>query len=302
MKPYKPICLLLILGLLLSVVSCGSENETQTLKKTEYVLTYSDTDVLSNEEYNNIESFINTVYADFLHVDLVTYDQGPETFDKCMQVGIRGIPVIVDRLKFIENNRDLANDLWFEKCFYGLAAGSSHYARFLALCSRGITRSVKYFCMCDESLHGKDDGTATTYYCFLKYAKEKIPEITKSDVEIHKKLKSLSVFGIYALPYVLAEIENGNVEYEEYFIYIGLHISDSEYMKIADENYVSSINSIEHFDSCQKDFDRHISKLLSTGEPNTFNYKKWLQENEDDLNILFKYIDDFCVEYEAENK
>ncbi len=290
------ISLLLILCLLFSVAGCG---ETARSKAPEYILNYSDSDVLSDQEYDNIEAFINTIYPDFLHVDLVTYDQGPEVFDKCMQIGIRGIPVIVDRLKFIETDPDTATDLWLNKYFYGLAAGANRYASFLALCSRGMTRSAKYFCAYDESSHPNVSGSATTYYCFLKYAKENIPKIINSDAEIHEKLKSLSVFGVYALPYVLAQIDAGNTEYEEYLIYIGLHLSTSEYMKIADKYHVT-IDDVEEYDFGIENLEGQINELLVSGDRDGFDYKVWLSENEDDLNILFKYIDDFCAEYEAE--
>ncbi len=296
-KHYKHICFLLSFLLILCFTGCGEE--TQSPKKPEYVLNYSEDDVLSDEEYSEIEAYIDALRPDFLDVDLVTYDQSPETFDKYMSIGLRGIPVVIDRMKTIENNPVTASSMWYPSSFDGIGAGVYRYAHFLQRGIMGMTREAGYYCAYDDDSHPSAFGAATTRYCFFKYAKERIPEIIKSNDEINEKLKNLSVFGVYALPYVLAQIEQGNTEYEDYFIYIGLHLSNYEYILIADKYYVT-IDHIVNYDFDKENLDEQVEELLNSGNSKSFDYKAWLSENEDDLNILFKYVDDFCAEYEAE--
>ena len=285
---------MLALLTLLCFVACNLQSSP------EYILNYSADDVLSEEEYIEIETYVNNLYPDFLDTDLVYYEQNPETFNQFMSIGFKGVPVIIDRMKFIEENPEFVRTNWYGKYYDGIAGGVYRYASFLAVGIRGVTRTAKYFCMFDDESHPKISGVATTQYCFFLYAKKRIPEIINSDAETHEKLKELSVFGVYALPYVLAQIEQGNVEYEEYFIYIGLHLSDREYMEIASKNTVTIDYYV--YDFYTDDLNNQISTILSTGNPNNFDYKAWLNENENDLNILYKYADDFCAEYEAKQK
>ena len=130
--------------------------------------------------------------------------------------------------------------------------------------------------------------TADAICSFYRYSKTQVPKIILSDIAIDQKILELRKFGIYAVPYVIEQMENGNTKYEWFFTAIGLHLNDDIFGELAALKY------------CFSD-DMHLqADYLDNADK--FDYKVWLRENQEDLNALFEFIDAFCVEYEAEMK
>lgn len=121
---------------------------------------------------------------------------------------------------------------------------------------------------------------------FYKYAKEQIAKTLSSNSKTETKLLTLQKFGIYAVPEVVEKIKNGNVEYEEFFTVIGLHLSHQDYAELVAIKYLFSD-------------DMHTKEDYLAGSED-FDYKVWYEENKEDLDNLFKFLDAYCAEYEAE--
>lgn len=130
--------------------------------------------------------------------------------------------------------------------------------------------------------------TDTSIYAFYKHAKTEISKIIASEISLEEKLNALRKYGIYAVPEVVEQINEGNSEYEKFFVYAGLHLNDEDFVKIAGFKYLFSN-------------DLHTKEDYLTGAED-FDYKVWLEENEEDLDNLFKFLDAYCAEYESENK
>ena len=86
--------------------------------------------------------------------------------------------------------------------------------------------------------------------------------------------------------FFFASKEKGDKEYEQFFVGLGLHIDVPEFKR----------RMPNYFLSWQERFD--TTAFLEGSE--NFDYKVWLDENEEDLNNLFKFLDAYCAEYEAE--
>ena len=265
-----------------------------------YVLDYSAAETLSQEEYDSISTYIDQLNPE-IDTDITYYEQMPETYDRFFEIGLKGVPVVMDRFKIIGKDPKEANKL-YRNFSCGVNKGVYAYGNFLQYGLMGITRESTRSCTQtdSDSLHKEKciSGTDTRRYCILSYTKEQIVEIINSNKTTDKKLIALAPFGVYALPYVMAQIDQGNKDYKAYFVYIGLHLSDSEYMSIASDFYLEVPYGYESPEAEQIMAER-ISALLAKGNPEEFDYKAWLNENEDDLNALYKYMDEFCAEYEA---
>ena len=127
------------------------------------------------------------------------------------------------------------------------------------------------------------------YYVRWTHAKNELPKISKSFLSAEEKIEAYREFGIFAVPYVVKEIEKGHTEFEKFFVLIGAHLSTPDYLKIVERT------SFEQPPPTSEQIDE---ALLSCAED--FDYKVWLSENEEDLDNLFKFLDAYCAEYEAE--
>ena len=89
-----------------------------------------------------------------------------------------------------------------------------------------------------------------------------------------------------ALPYVIKQIDKGHEEYISFFTEIGLHLSHRDFAHLAllKHHGYDTLYDDEEYSAGAEDFD----------------YKVWLSENEEDLDNLFKFLDAYCEEYEAE--
>jgi hypothetical protein len=115
----------------------------------------------------------------------------------------------------------------------------------------------------------------------------KITATINSNLSVEDKISTLRTFGVFAIPSVLSELENGNTAFEKFFVAAGLHLSDQKYAEFVDmysRQYDPNIINSDEFMDGAEDFD----------------YKVWLSENEEDLDNLFKFLDAYCAEYEAE--
>ena len=130
--------------------------------------------------------------------------------------------------------------------------------------------------------------SAESICAFYRYAQKQIPEIISSDISTEEKILKLKTFGIYAVPYIIEELQNGNDEYSSFFVAIGLHLNNKEYADLVALKYGFSEDMYSRED------------YLYNAED--FDYKTWYEENKEDLDNLFKFLDAYCAEYEAEMK
>ena len=122
---------------------------------------------------------------------------------------------------------------------------------------------------------------------FYSLSKTECPKIISSGNSVKDNLAELRRYGVYAIPYVLKEIQNGFDEYTAFFTEIGLHLSVREYARLVIEKHIydDEVYSDAEYNKGAEDFD----------------YKVWYEENKEDLDNLFKFLDAYCAEYEAEN-
>jgi hypothetical protein len=65
--------------------------------------------------------------------------------------------------------------------------------------------------------------------------------------------------------------------------------------------HLGEVTGIEFVDMYSRQYDPNIinsDEFMDGAED--FDYKVWLSENEEDLDNLFKFLDAYCAEYEAE--
>lgn len=236
---------------------------------------YSESDVLSDSEYSELEAIIDGVQPpDMPWMTYVHYASAREEVKSVCEVGLRGIPVLIDKFHILnapEPPRDKAMFL--------------HYS--IAALLR-IQQSTWAYCPEEYFLN------------ILLEAKTKINDIIASDEDLTQKMSLLREYGVVSIPYVVDEIKKGNTEYEVFFVEIGLHLSPVEFADRIELpiNYPSGNVLSPKVDS----YEARRKRVRTEGSPENFDYKVWLKENEDDLKILFKYLDAYCAEYEANNK
>ena len=245
-----------------------------------YDLDFSSAESLSTEEYNEIKSYVDTLRpeVDRFFSYPFAYHWDSKNVDKLCTVGINGIPVLCDTLVEAEENQDY----WTEEVFPTAGCGWWLYREFIHEGIRGIARFNPIL-----PFSRADCGTPKFIYILWTSAKSDIPERLASDESTEEKIHYIKRYGIFAIPFVRAQIESGNTEFEAFFTEIGLHVDDSEFLRLSEFNHMLADG---------------YSTLRSSGNPEEFDYKAWLNENEDDLNALYKYMDEFCAEYEAKQK
>ena len=88
----------------------------------------------------------------------------------------------------------------------------------------------------------------------------------------------------------MEEIEKGKTEYESFFALIGAHLSTAEYMK--------SIGL--ETEDVPLPQEKKEEALLKSAEK--FDYKDWIAQNEEDIDNLFSFLDEYEKEYEQKLK
>ena len=270
-------CIILAVLLLISTAACKQAPPDITQQKPSDVTQQKPKDplegVITTEEYNEIKSYIYGV-LDEIELDLLAYSGyvyffKREESDKLSEIGYKGLPVLITE---IEKNVE--------------SGQVNVYCQFLASSVYALLRVDELAIMRDED-NGEYDRCTKKVFCLLySNAKNQIPKILKEKISTEEKIIKLREFGILAVPYILDAIETGHTEYETFFTAIGLHMDIPEYM-----NYMSDRDSL---------WEHGFEKEGFMDDAEEFDYKAWLSENEEDLDNLFKYLDAYCAEYEAE--
>ncbi len=278
-------CIILVVLLLISTVACKQSPADATQQKPTDVTQQTQSNqlnqapidplegVLAEEEYAQIQTKINGIFQE-THTDLLSYSGyvyffEREQSDKLSETaGYKGIPVLITEIEKMFDEKERFNDCEF------FAASVFALMRVDALESKYRERPGRRTCT--------KKGICLRY----RDSQEQIPEILKMKINTEEKIEKLREFGILTVPYVLEEIEKGNDEYASYFTAIGLHMETPEYMI-----YMSDRDRLWGHGFEQEGF-------MDGSED--FDYKVWLSENEEDLNNLFKFLDAYCAEYEAE--
>lgn len=151
------------------------------------------------------------------------------------------------------------------------------------------------------------------------YAYDELEETYNSDKTAEKKLIEYTRFGLLSIPYVMKELDAGNTKFELFFVLIGAHLSASDFAKLASE--LAADRSFRILLESAKDpsiiEDYEVSAWLTEvyekypydkwfeiyeedfAAVKLFDYKKWLNENEEELNALYKYLDAYMKEYDT---
>ena len=276
----KITCVLLSLCLIILLAGCGENAPTDVAKpKPTDVTQQTPRDplegVITEEEYNVIQTRINDILQetqmDLMRFSGYVYFFEREQSDKLSEaVGYKGLPVLITEIEKMFDEKEHFNDSEF------FAASVFALLRVDALESR--------------YRETPDHRTCTKKGFCLRYkdSQEQVPEILKMKISTDEKFKKLREFGILAIPYILEELEKGNTEFEKYFTAIGLHMETPEYMI-----YMSDRDRLWEHGFDQEGF-------MDGSED--FDYKVWYEENKEDLENLFKFLDAYYAEYEAENK
>lgn len=251
----------------ISFLSCGSG--TNSLKNKPIITI---TDIMPKQRIQEIELFVKESEPEWYTEEYQQYSSEAPSYgcalaasDQMCSIGIQGVPVLIELL----TEPDSAFSGSFPRDY--LLGGMYVILRIDSQEALGCEDSY-------DPIHCISD-----YYSLSKSESQKI---MAEENLVKNKIAKLCKFGIYALPYVIDEIEKGNTEYVSFFTKIGLHLTHKEYAHLAIQEY-HYLNELYY----DKDY-------LSGSED--FDYNEWLNENEEDLNNLFKFLDAYCAEYEAE--
>ncbi len=206
-----------------------------------------------------------------LELSSYCYDDLPEDFDNLIRVGIKGIPVIINAM---EANMNASKDMPNIVCGEYSPPVKFYYMGLSILTRTPLMNEYS------ESYRGylRND---------IARIQAEILKIENSDSLSSEKILKLREFGLFAVPVVLEQIEKGNTEYEKFFTSAGFHLSEKKYASLLlSRKNMGNIGIME-------------TSEFWIGSKN-FDYKVWLSENEEDLNNLFRFLDAYCAEYEAE--
>lgn len=268
----KIIAFILSISLLFLLVSCNSNTENPSSQNSSSTTeNKSPLDLVMNkEEQDSIRMFINNIEPDFdPWQSYVSYSLYKEESDTLVTVGINGFPVILTELKKIDTD----NSQFYRSGFLieGLHA-------ILRVDGGYVENFVDSYIQEDHDVGYKAERIIN----FYRFANEEAPKIISSNQDIDAKLEQLRYLGLFAIPYVTAEIKKGNTEYEAFFTEIGLHLTVQEFMEI-----MSDINL---------PYPEHYDKAEFAKGAEDFDYKQWLSENQENLDAMFKFLDEYTKE------
>ena len=264
--------LIILICICIGLCGCGTSNleedSVNDVKKP-----YTLTDYLSSDEIAQYEKEILSIELSTDSIDWrLSYKEHPEESGLLYHIGIRGLPVLIDKTKC------------FEPPLIDPGVSTEHYRKFWF---NGVIALLR----CNERLLDPGgDGNIEVLDDLLFNAEERCLKIISSLGSTNSKIKQLREYGLLAIPYVVDEIEKGNSGFERFFTDIGLHLTTEEYMSYISDTYSPIVDR----DSARYDLIRNHPKAED------FDYKVWLSENEEDLDNLFKFLDAYCAEYEAE--
>ena len=264
-------CIILAVLLLICNVACDRATTDIAQQNPEDPLE----GVITEEEYNVIQTRINDIVQE-THMNLLPYSGymyffEREQSDKLSEaVGYKGLPVLITEIeKKVEAEENYLHCAFCASTVYALLR-------------------IDELSISDRESPEYRNCTKKAFYSLYTNAKTQISDILKKEISTNEKISALRRCGIIAVPYVMSEIEKGNTEFEKYFTAIGLHMETPEYMI-----YMSDRDRLWEHGFAQEGF-------MDGSED--FDYKAWLEENKEDLDNLFKFLDAYCAEYEAENK
>ena len=241
--------------------------------------------VLNKEDQKEYSEFIDEVsFSSNSMWSTEVYYEKKESVDRLSQIGIKGLPMLIVKSIENENNDDIK-----ESSEQGIALGMS-LSRKRLFSATAILR-IKF----DSFVEPNKNAVLASknYYTYWTYAKNKLPQIADLNMTAEEKASIYREFGILAVPYVVEEIEKGDSELARFFSLIGAHLTTPEYMNITD-----TIDPEKHTNTPSPTEEEIEDILLEGGKE--FDYKVWYAENKKDLDNLFKFLDAYCAEYEAE--
>lgn len=229
--------------------------------------------ILSQAEYDKIADTINDNFPNDIDYNLsyVAYNQYADAFNKSFSVGYKGLPVLIGEIE--KNYNDDSSSV---PVLYGEWSVTIHY--YYEVFS--VLARIPY-------IHELSDCYKGDIKKDIVNIRTEISTNINSTLLVEDKISTLRTFGVLAIPAVLSELEKGNAAFENFFVAAGLHLSDQKYAELVDvysQQYNPNIINSDEFMDGAEDFD----------------YKVWLEENEEDLDNLFKFLDAYCAEYEAE--
>lgn len=324
MKMRKIIALLLSFCIMLSFSGCNNSNDPD--KDTPSAVVDSTppaqkvlNEILTAEEQEEYSLKIDAVEYSPRHGSLYipdpmgnqpTYHSMKSSIDQVVEIGIKGLPVLLQKI----------HDKPDEEIFQGssetpIPAVGNNLARHWLFTALQMLR-IPYW----------DVSTTLNKNCLQKpsimlnqafvYAYDELEKTYNSDKTAEEKLIEYTSFGLLSIPYVMKELDAGNTKYELFFVLIGAHLSASDFAKLA-----SSLSAYRSFrivlesakdPSIIEDFE--VSAWLTEvyekypydkwfeiyeedfATVKLFDYKKWLSENEEELNALYKYLDAYMAE------
>ena len=273
MKTFVKIFALLFSLILISTLCSCNQSSEDALESivTEDALK----SIMTAEEINQLSVFADGIEPSYKgEMSAVYYVHVKESADKLSQVGTKGTAFLISELDRF-TGRD---DEYLRKGFF--SAVTLAIWRTSPKAVRGA--AWQYF---DQKEH-YNEFEKECIVGFYKQANKRIPKIIAANESLDLKLDKLKTYGIISIPFIVDEINRGHSEYARYFIEIGLHLSTPEFMEFFGDLLLSDEEKRE--------------KIVNHPKAENFDYKVWLSENEEDLDNLFKFLDAYCAEYEAE--
>lgn len=215
--------------------------------------------LLSDNDIEKIEDIIDGIEVPMSFYSFSTYRAFPEEYKQLYSIGIPGIPILIEKIDSAEK-LNMETMLLIDGLFELLRADTSDFSFY------------------DIDIKIEDEIEHVGYLkSFLAYSRKQIPKIISSKADIDEKIEKLRTFGILSLPYITDKMINKNEEYAKIYTALGLHLETHEWSELH---------------TTGKDEDWYKSEEFLEGA-DTFDYKKWHQENEAALNVLNDFINDF---------
>lgn len=237
--------------------------------------------VSSKAEQEKYFKFIDSVeYAYYPSWSSVYYYGISKAVDEVSKIELKGLPFLIHKTLKLYN----------EELVFANGIPSVVLSKYYAFTAASIVR-VKYdnFAKTNNYIYDPSEY----YHTYWNHARKELPKVSASNMTDGEKIFAYREFGLFAAPYVIEEIEKGNAELEPFFALVGAHLSTAEYMHIID------ITDPEKYTNTPPPTEEEIDAILLESVKD-FDYKKWYEENEEDLDNLFKFLDAYCAEFEAE--
>lgn len=284
MRKANVIRIIIPLIVLCFICSCSAE-ETQTPP----IQTPTNVNLTSEQVINQIytkeqiqaytQKLENIEYQPCVISDMASYFQSPAECAQLYEIGIKGLPILI---------YNTSNNPTSEQTPVKLRMKTAY--QMFGVVSLLRCRDI------DVPFKHRDDKCKENFYNFYIESKRICPVILSSTKSTEDKADELKYYGLFALPHILND-ENINSGFsnnmdlyknrllEAFGKTIGLHLSTEEFMKIVSEDISR---------------DEPYLKIVNHPKAEDFDYKAWLDENKEDLDNLFKFLDAYCAEYEAE--